>query len=248
MYVNAVLTLFQHLLFVILAVLFPLQSYLGARQIRRRAAHLVIDKERLLRANVAMLWILAALAFAALRFRVPVLPPDTPAGVELLRHPLGWALLVLSAFLLGWTVLQVVPSPYEAFFRRTALSRMRDIAYLLPETAAERRLWMLVSVTAGICEEFIFRGFLIDYLGQPPYGLSPMAAVFASSLIFGLGHLYQGIVGVLLTGALGLMMAAAYFLSGNLLLPILIHVLIDLRILLLWPPRHDELDNSPSQV
>jgi uncharacterized protein len=61
---------------------------------------------------------------------------------------------------------------------------------LLPRTYAEMVLWVCLSVTAGFCEEFIFRGYLqrqfLALTGRPEL------AVAFQALIFGAAHLYQG--------------------------------------------------------
>ena len=65
---------------------------------------------------------------------------------------------------------------------------------LLPRTAGERRLFTLVGLTAGICEEWLYRGFFLAVVaalaGGPPGVLVAVAAV-----AFGLAHAYQGIGG-----------------------------------------------------
>ena len=60
-----------------------------------------------------------------------------------------------------------------------------------------------------------------------------MAAVIASSVVFGFEHLYQGVVGVISTAVLGFALAAVYLLTGNLLVPMILHALIDFRVLLI---------------
>ena len=51
--------------------------------------------------------------------------------------------------------------------------------------------------------------------------------------IFGFAHLYQGAAGVIGTGMIGFLLGAIYLLSGTLLLPIVLHTLIDARAALL---------------
>jgi uncharacterized protein len=103
---------------------------------------------------------------------------------------------------------------------------------LLPRTAAERRLFTLVGVTAGVCEEWLYRGFFLAVVaalaGGPPTGVLVLVAAVA----FGLAHAYQGRAGIVTTGVLGGVMAAVYLDTGSLLLPVLLHALIDLRFLL----------------
>jgi membrane protease YdiL (CAAX protease family) len=108
---------------------------------------------------------------------------------------------------------------------------------LLPRTFRERRSFAGVALTAGICEETLYRGLLIAVCTALWASLGPAGAVAASALAFGLAHLYQGPWGMLGTGVLGGCLAVLYVGSGSLLLPVCYHALLDLRVLLLPPPR-----------
>jgi membrane protease YdiL (CAAX protease family) len=103
---------------------------------------------------------------------------------------------------------------------------------LLPRTTAERRLFTLVGVTAGVCEEWLYRGFFLAVVSALAGGASAPVLVAVAAAAFGLAHAYQGVGGVVTTGALGGVMAALYLDTGSLLLPVLLHAAIDLRFLL----------------
>jgi len=103
---------------------------------------------------------------------------------------------------------------------------------LLPRTTGERRLFTLVGVTAGVCEEWLYRGFFLAVVAAVAGGLPTGMLVLVAAAAFGLAHAYQGLVGILTTGLLGGVMAAVYLQTGSLLLPVLLHAVIDLRFLL----------------
>jgi membrane protease YdiL (CAAX protease family) len=103
---------------------------------------------------------------------------------------------------------------------------------VLPRTPGERRLFTLVGLTAGVCEEWLYRGFFLAVVAAVAGGPRPWVLVVVAAAAFGLAHAYQGIGGILLTGVLGAVMAALYLDTGSLLLPVLLHALIDLRFLL----------------
>ena len=102
---------------------------------------------------------------------------------------------------------------------------------------------MFVSITAGICEEVLFRGFMLHYLHVFPWTLDLTLALLISSLIFGVHHLYQGASGAAGTAIIGILFGLLFLLTGNLLLPIVLHGAMDLRLLVVLRPPAD----TPSQ-
>jgi membrane protease YdiL (CAAX protease family) len=74
---------------------------------------------------------------------------------------------------------------------------------ILPQSTLETLPYFALAVTAGLCEEFIYRGFAMAALTRA--GLPGWGAVLLSSILFGLAHLYQGgggFVGTLIIGAI----------------------------------------------
>jgi hypothetical protein len=66
-----------------------------------------------------------------------------------------------------------------------------SIQTLLPQRAVEILLWIGVSISAGICEEFVFRGYFQKQFEA--FSHSRWIALFLQSLLFGVSHGYQGI-------------------------------------------------------
>ncbi|MCI0348484.1 MAG: CPBP family intramembrane metalloprotease [Acidobacteriales bacterium] len=64
------------------------------------------------------------------------------------------------------------------------------IEVLMPQNRIEIILWIGVSITAGFCEEIIFRGYLQRQLAA--FSGSMVLGVVGQALLFGLGHGYQG--------------------------------------------------------
>ena len=90
---------------------------------------------------------------------------------------------------------------------------------------------VIIWITAAFLEEFIFRGYLlnrlVDLQGRQTR-LACVIAVISQVSIFRLAHAYQGPVGVLKTGAIGLVFGLAYLAVKRNLWPLIIaHGLID---------------------
>ena len=103
---------------------------------------------------------------------------------------------------------------------------------VLPRTAGERRLFGLVGITAGVCEEWLYRGFFLAVVAALSGGPPTWALVLVAAVAFGLAHAYQGRAGIVTTALLGGVMAALYLQTGSLLLPVLLHAAFVLRFLL----------------
>jgi membrane protease YdiL (CAAX protease family) len=79
----------------------------------------------------------------------------------------------------------------------------RDILAIVPHSAIEIALWIAVSITAGICEEAVFRGYL-----QRQFIVltkSAPAGILLSGVAFGVAHAYQGFRMVILISVFGTM-------------------------------------------
>ena len=86
----------------------------------------------------------------------------------------------------------------------------RTVGAILPISKSERWWFAAVGIGGGPSEELLYRGFLLYYLWVWLPGLDWNQRIIISSLIFGLGHLYQGWKGVLGTIAGGFCFAWLY--------------------------------------
>jgi membrane protease YdiL (CAAX protease family) len=86
-------------------------------------------------------------------------------------------------------------------------------------------LLLVLPVIAGF-EELLFRGVLVGALSMG-FGLSPWLLAALSSVAFALGHGAQGPAGVLVTGLLGFVLAAAFVVTGSLLVVVVAHYLVN---------------------
>jgi uncharacterized protein len=104
--------------------------------------------------------------------------------------------------------------------RETAL-----LEHLLPRTTGEKAAFVGVSVSAGVCEEAVFRGFLIPALHVVTGNL--WVATGLSSAVFGFLHGYQGAAGIVRTAVLGLLLAVPFLLTGSILPSMIAHFALD---------------------
>ncbi len=93
--------------------------------------------------------------------------------------------------------------------------------YLVPEGMPEKVLAGVLLVVVAVCEELIFRGYLLRRLINLTGNL--VAGVLIAAVVFSIGHGYQQIGGVIATGVLGAIFAIIFLWRGSLVAPITIH-------------------------
>jgi membrane protease YdiL (CAAX protease family) len=98
--------------------------------------------------------------------------------------------------------------------------------YHPPSGFVEIFLWILLSVSAGICEEIVFRGYLQQQFRAATRSLA--AAVVLQGILFGLVHAYQGWKQVIVIVPLGILYGALVAWRGNLRASIIAHAWSDI--------------------
>ena len=97
---------------------------------------------------------------------------------------------------------------------------------LVPRPGVERALWVLVAVTAGFCEELLYRGWLWRFFRDLTGHL--WIAVVLSAVAFGFAHAYQGRAGIISAGIVGLLFSVPVLLANSLVPGQVIHTGLDL--------------------
>src|SRR5260221_4295710 len=96
---------------------------------------------------------------------------------------------------------------------------------ILPQSTMELIPFLGLAVTAGLCEEFLYRGFAMAVLSR--MGLPVPGVILLSSIIFGLAHLYQGRSGFVRTMVLGSLFGISRTALRSLLPEIVWHIGLD---------------------
>jgi membrane protease YdiL (CAAX protease family) len=123
---------------------------------------------------------------------------------------------------------------------------LKDVAanLLIPRSEREKDLFTLVSLSAGICEEFTFRGVLFVIVATLLPGLSPYLIPLVAGALFGIAHSYQGLKGVAKTGLVGIGFCYLYLACGSLVPGIILHFVVDLANRFIFPDGFPPLLNE----
>jgi uncharacterized protein len=227
----------QHLLALFLIVVAPVWDHFATQHLKGSTESRV--KIAYYRAMLIIGWMATVIALVTVGWRA-ILTFDVGATNPWWLLQRGGARTFVAGVLIG-LLLMIALSALQA--RRSSAIREKmekaflRLSFILPLTGEERIWWIFVSLTAGICEEILYRGFLIHYFRAAPFHGGVLVAVIASSVIFGAAHLYQGVAGVISTAILGLLFSAIFLTTGTLAVPMILHALIDLRVLLILRPK-----------
>jgi CAAX protease family protein len=199
----------------VLAVLYPLADYFLYDHLKSVLQVYVW--------NILAAWFLSAVA-AWLIFRSGLSLADF--GQTLGTYPrtlivCGVLVVLISGVVLINKLQKRKPSPEKM---AKSLEKLRK---LLPATGRERFAFVFVALTAGFCEEFLFRGWLLNVTSRALHSI--WLGLLLSSILFGFAHLYQGRNGVIGTAVLGLIFGLVYIASGSLLPAQLFHATLDLN-------------------
>jgi membrane protease YdiL (CAAX protease family) len=155
--------------------------------------------------TIAYEWVLAGLVVWGLYMRkVPLRQllgeqrPGVRAWLNDFAVALGyWAVALLVLAALGNVLVRVSGSHIDP-------QKIGDVTQkLAPVSVLDTVLFLVLSISAGICEELVFRGYLQQQFGR--MGRRVWVGVALSALVFGAAHGYEGIAGILLIAAYGAM-------------------------------------------
>jgi membrane protease YdiL (CAAX protease family) len=107
---------------------------------------------------------------------------------------------------------------------------LRVAKKIMPRSFSEALVFAALACTAGLAEEFLYRGFVFAVFVRVFANSAvavPMAVILSSSW-FGVGHLYQGKRGVITTFIVGILFSLVRVGSGSLIPTMAAHAGIDL--------------------
>ena len=217
------MTLLDHVFFFALAVAYPITSYISFKRLLRRvAAGQVVSPTEIYKSTLISHWTMFGMALAIWQ----------ATGRSWVALGFGWD--IDTGFLLGLALtaaaIVIIMRQYGGLdnasekTRESVRRQIGDLEFMMPRNNTELGRFYAVSATAGIVEETLWRGYMFWYLGH----VMPLwAAAIVTSVVFGFGHIYQGIANVPKITLVGGVFAGLYLLTGSLWLPMLLHAVFD---------------------
>lgn len=204
----------------ILLVLYPLQSF-------------VVDPGEFLTnlnegvrlvvywSSIFFLWgVFGVIALTTIRERTSLIGIGF---VPLRRIDFAWGIAGIGA-------MYVIASGLTWLLASTGIEALKpagEIALLLPESTAGRLAWVLLSITAGVCEEAAFRGYLMTRLRILTRARSWALPVLISAVAFGACHAYQSLSGMIVVTTLGIAFGLLYIRTRSIWPGVIAHFFID---------------------
>ena len=216
------------LVLVFLAVFVPWRGAVRMKRLLSKPETTARERLTLYGSTIVFQWLLAILIFLLCGLRT--------VGFEELgitaANPwrIVWTSVAITGILCATQVIGLSKMAQLPKEKRGSLFAITE--RIMPQSAKETALYAALACTAGISEEFLYRGFvfmafvrmIVNY--GPPDGL----AAILSSGWFSLAHLYQGRRGILTTFVVGLIFVSLRIWTGSLIPPMLAHIGIDLTI------------------
>jgi membrane protease YdiL (CAAX protease family) len=214
----------DHILMMLIAIILPVFGYPSWGKLRRQ----ILQGRSGLRKKLYVLTLVMESFFSLLVLAV-WWSQNRPLSTLGLSIPMNLrfivvltiALLACLFYVRQWV--QIVK--LKGAFPELIKTQTQQYAGILPETPGERSLYALLSFVTGICEELLYRGFLIWYFRSwTNIGI----AILLPAFVFGIAHGYQGSGGIRKTMLWGTILGTLYLISGSLVGPILLHAVLNL--------------------
>lgn len=218
------ITIWDVLLGLIFVVIIPVSSYRNYQKLLRESRELIARNRRKyywqtiivqwgMCIALMVLWSVTARDWAALGFGL-----ETGAGF--------WIGTAVTVAVLAYFYLQLRQTRRgDKTVKQSLYEQFGETIPVLPHNRGDLAHFDVLSFTAGIVEEILFRGFLI-------WGFASFMPLWVAAgvgiVLFGLAHSYQGwkqLPPLLLISAV---LMGVFLISGSLWLPMLLHVVADL--------------------
>jgi membrane protease YdiL (CAAX protease family) len=215
-----------------LAVIAPVTGYIEHKKLKQSLVDGLNKKLSVYRQTILWSWIPVLIIVFLIPFSQLTINNLGFRWIDLTASTLSYWIVItgvtLFSLYLLYNIYSIILLKTSKKARLEASKNLPEyVKSLLPITSQEKKTWVYVAFSAGITEEIVYRGYLFFALGFLFPSLSIFHILLISTLLFGLGHVYQGREMVKPT-ILGLFFGFSYILFDSLFPIIILHVAQDL--------------------
>ena len=209
-------TLIDQLLVVILGLVLPFFSGIRGSEQMHKVHFDEATRRRFFLSNSLVLWVLAAVAMGIWYLM---------GFQKIVNQPLTW---VATAAFVVFYVIEVIQNYLQKDQQQKTFEQWEHNIPFLPESYRELPAYILLCLSAAICEEIMYRGFMVNYFINPMKDGFPWIAVIFPAVMFSIAHFYQGYEAMGKIFILSALFGVIFIVSKSLLIVIVLHFLIDL--------------------
>ena len=216
-------TFLDHILVLLLGLVLPFFSGIrGSEQLGKMYFDERI-RRRFFISNSLVLWFLAAAVVGLWLWNGR---PLSLMGFNIITGSTAtWAVTIAMVIFYIADITYSIVSPEEL---KKTHDQWEATVPFLPESPREMPAYIFMCLSAGICEEIMYRGFLVTYFIDPMAKGFPFMAAAFPAVLFSLAHFYQGYKAMGKIFLLSLLFALIFIFSKSLIIVVIIHFLIDL--------------------
>jgi len=221
------------LILAFLAIVIPWRGKVRVGRLMKRPELAASDRLSLYASTIASQWVIAAIVlWRALARGLQ----STDLGITL-NNPwkVAWVTVGLTLALCAGQFFGLRKLVQFAVEKRGPLFRITE--KIMPRTSRETLVFVVLATTAGLSEEFLYRGFVFA-LFLKLFSSSLLSVTYAglwSSAWFSAAHLYQGRRGIITTFVVGMIFVLVRIYTGSLIPAMVAHAGVDLMVGLCVP-------------
>ena len=240
---------FDHFFFLLVGVILPLISFFSAQATKD------IKDEDLFDENESKKDIYYTNGFLLLIGGLLVTSNYALTGKSFSKLGFGWPktdhLVLIFTFAL--VIVYIIDTYFSIQeYKKESKQEQETLEFILPKNWSEYKHYVFLAVNAGICEEIVYRGFLVNYLQAvlPTGPSNVILAVFIPSVVFAFSHAYQGWLNVLKIFTISILLGNIYVYSESLLIVVIIHIFVDLvsGSMLIFFKKKNEHENQEPEI